>query len=129
MASDTCIISVEFDWKTVAFSLEKLYAGDFVVHLLAGQHICLADKHMLETGYKDTAPHLVPSVIMHKNTDIYFNLTMEERQTFVVSDNERSYQKMSMFDQVISDEDSHRDDIEYRVDLVFYECFSSTFRL
>ena len=80
-----------FNQREEKFSPERLYAGEFVVHMLAGQHICLADKHMLETLYKDTSPGSVPSIIVHKNTDIYFNLTMEERQTFVVSDIERSY--------------------------------------
>ena len=126
-ASDTCIISVEVDMSQVEFTLERLYANEFVVHLLAGQHICLADKHMMETFYRDTAPGNVPSSIMHKNVEIYINLTLDERLTFVRVDNERTNQKMVLFDQVISGEYSHRDDIEYRIDLVFCECFSQPF--
>jgi len=95
MTCDTCIISVDIDRREEEFSLERLYAGAYTVHLLAGQHICLADKNMLEIVYKDTATKDIPSTILHKNVDIYLNLTGPERQIFVRCDNERSYQKMT----------------------------------
>ena len=54
LVSNDCVVNIMIDTTQTTFNLHDFTAGKYEqVDLIAGQHICKADAHMMTLNYKD----------------------------------------------------------------------------
>ena len=82
------------------FTHTELLRDQYELDCLAGQHISTADIELLESVFAKTSDDKIPTQIKYKQTEIYVNLTSDEKAFIVNVQNEHISYDAVWFDKV-----------------------------
>ena len=84
----------------VTFDINDFYRGNYLLNLLAGQHIVHCDTRLLRSEYVNTEADKVPPPILVKSAELFLNLSEAEESMLVIVYNSYANLNNQFFDNV-----------------------------